>query len=74
MSKPEITGEIQVADLISHYPFSTSFLSRKNLQCIICGEPVWGTLSELARDKHYTPEQIVALVEELKSAAIKNAG
>ena len=69
MKLPEISENMLIADLIAAYPFSVSFLSERNLHCIVCGEPVWGTLKELARDKHFEPEQIDALVEELKSGA-----
>lgn len=74
MPEPEITRDIQVADLISHFPFSIAFLTKKNLPCIICGEPVWGTLGELAGDMHFTPEQTELLVEELKTEAKRNQG
>ncbi len=66
---PEISENIAIADLVATYPFSVSFLSERNLHCIICGEPVWGTLKELARDKNFSPKQIQELVEELKSKA-----
>lgn len=67
--KPLISSEIEVEELIKHYPFSIAFLSGKKLQCIICGEPAWGTLGELARDKNYTSEQIEELVQQLISLA-----
>ena len=74
MLKPEITCNIQIADLVSNYPFALALLAKHNLQCIICGEPVWGTLAELASDKHLTPEQTEAIVNELKSEAIGQMG
>lgn len=69
MSKHKITREIQITDLISAYPFAAGFLMKKNLQCIICGEPVWGTLEELARDGQFTHLQTETLVEELIAEA-----
>ncbi|MBK6348038.1 MAG: hypothetical protein IPN08_19180 [Bacteroidales bacterium] len=68
---PEISAQIPVADLIVAYPFSISFLASRNLHCIICGEPVWGTLEELARDKHITGEQLAEIIEDLKTEAGK---
>lgn len=69
---PEINSEMMVADLIAAYPFAVSFLSERNLHCIICGEPVWGTIQELARDKHLDPQQIEELIIDLriKAAAV----
>jgi len=65
----EITSGMMVADLIAAYPFAVSFLSERNLHCIICGEPVWGTIEELARDKHFDPRQIEELIKDLNLKA-----
>lgn len=66
MNRNEISENILIADLIAAFPSTVSFLSEHNLHCIICGEPVWGTLKELAIDKDFSPKQIEGLVEELK--------
>jgi hypothetical protein len=66
---PEITSGMMVADLIAAYPFAVSVLSERNLHCIICGEPVWGTIEELARDKHLNPQQIQELIKDLNIKA-----
>jgi len=68
--KPEINRQILVEDLIRDYPFAGRFLSDRGLQCIICGEPVWGTLEELALDKNYTEQQISELISALNQAAV----
>ncbi len=69
MILPEITEDMLVADLVAAYPFSVAFLASRNLHCIICGEPVWGTVEELARDKHFTREQIAEMISDLKTEA-----
>lgn len=66
MEKPEITPEITIEDLVNHYPGVSAILINKGLPCIVCGEPVWGTLQELAMDKHYSEEQVYELVNTLK--------
>ncbi len=66
MEKPEITPGITIEDLIDHYPTSNAFLIKRGLPCIVCGEPVWGTLQELARDKKFTEDQITQLTADLK--------
>jgi len=66
---PDITSGMLVADLIAAYPFAVSFLSERNLHCIICGEPVWGTIEQLARDKHFDPRQIEELIKDLNLKA-----
>lgn len=66
MEKPEISPEITIEDLVNHFPGVSTFLINRGLPCIICGEPVWGTLRELAMDKHYNEDQITELVNFLK--------
>ena len=65
MSKPGITKDIEIADLVSHYPFSIKFLSDKGIKCIACGEPIWGTLEEAALEKGFNQDQISEVVIEL---------
>lgn len=67
MSEPDISPEIMVEELIKLYPASNGFLNRRGLHCIICGEPVWGSLRELALDKKFSEEQISILVADLKA-------
>lgn len=67
MEKPEITPDISVEELIDHYPASTAFLIERGLPCIVCGEPVWGNLRELALDKKFSEAEITALAEALKA-------
>lgn len=67
--KKEITRDMLVEDLVIQYPFASRFLSDIGLQCIICGEPVWGTIEELALDKDYSQEQIDELILKLNQEA-----
>lgn len=67
MEKPEISPEITIEDLVNNYPGVSTILINKGLPCIICGEPVWGTLRELAMDKHYSEDQIAELVSSLRA-------
>lgn len=67
MDKPDISSEIMVEDLIKFYPAANGFLNSRGLHCIICGEPVWGSLKELALDKKFSEEQISLLIADLKA-------
>ncbi|HAH57317.1 MAG: hypothetical protein KUL83_01765 [Lentimicrobium sp.] len=67
MKKPEITPGITIEELIDHFPEANAFLIKRGLPCIICGEPVWGTLAELARDKKFTEDEIAQLTADLKA-------
>ncbi|MDD2199683.1 MAG: hypothetical protein PHE08_08165 [Bacteroidales bacterium] len=46
-------------------PESVNYLSDKDIVCIRCGAPVWGTLYEAAKEKNYSDEEIEQMVSEL---------
>ena len=62
---PTLTKDIEIEDLVSHYPFSVKYLSEKGIRCIACGEPIWGTLEEAALEKGFDQDQIAIFVKEL---------
>ncbi len=47
----EITPDIPIEDLVRLLPRSVVVLRFFGLVCVQCGEPVWGTLRELAAAK-----------------------
>jgi hypothetical protein len=44
-------------------------LLKRGIQCLVCGEPVWGTVEELARGAGLSDPGIDELLGELNSAA-----
>jgi methionine synthase II (cobalamin-independent) len=60
-----ITKDILVEDLVEELPKAVLFLREKGLVCILCGEPVWGTLNELAKSKNFSDAQIDEIVTQL---------
>lgn len=36
--------------LVDILPASVNYLPKKGIKCIACGEPIWGTLEEAARE------------------------
>ncbi len=62
-----ITKAITVEELVDRVPDSVTFLREKGLVCILCGEPVWGTLEELAKSKSFSDQQIDNIVAELNA-------
>lgn len=70
-----ITKEIQIEDLVEQYPFSVKYLSQNGIRCIACGEPIWGTLEEAAKEKGFDDEKINFFIDEMnKMAAAKKVG
>ena len=60
-----ITPTISIEELLDRFPGSVKVLIDKGLPCLVCGEPSWGTLEELAREKGWDDQAITALVEEM---------
>ncbi|MDD2385522.1 MAG: hypothetical protein PHP52_01935 [Bacteroidales bacterium] len=65
----KITKDISIDILIDEIPQSMKYLSEKGIRCIICGEPIWGTLESAAKEKGFTDAQIETFVIELQSLA-----
>jgi methionine synthase II (cobalamin-independent) len=51
MSRYMVTRDSIVEDIVRECPEMIGPLARFGLVCISCGEPVWGTLGELAERK-----------------------
>jgi hypothetical protein len=60
-----ITKNIPIEELISKYPFSINYLMKKGIKCIICGEPIWGTLEDAVREKGFEDQDLTKIVAEL---------
>lgn len=67
MAEITLSKEIEIEDLVNHFPKSVKYLSEKGIRCIACGEPIWGTLEEAALEKGFDQEQIALFVNELKA-------
>jgi len=62
-----ITKDIAIEDLVKILPASISYLSKQGIRCIRCGEPLWGTLEDAAREKGFSDADIARFVEELNN-------
>ena len=60
-----ISKDIEIEDLVKELPKSVSYLREKGIRCLRCGEPVWGTLEDAAKEKGFNEEQIEIFVKEL---------
>ncbi|MBK7257464.1 MAG: DUF1858 domain-containing protein [Ignavibacteriae bacterium] len=61
-----ISGSMQVEELLERYPMATGLLLQHGVPCLVCGEPVWGTLGEVLGSHGKKPEEAAAIVQELK--------
>jgi iron-sulfur cluster repair protein YtfE (RIC family) len=46
-----IDPDITIEDLVRRLPQASAVLRRFGIVCVQCGEPVWGTLREVAAEK-----------------------
>ena len=65
----EIRKNITIEELVETVPESVDYLSKKGIRCIMCGEPIWGTLEEAAQEKGFSDEEIDQVVQELNDLA-----
>lgn len=66
-----IHKDILIEELIAIIPESVSYLMKKGIKCIACGEPIWGTLAEAAREKGFSEGEIEQIVHELNDLKSK---
>jgi len=62
----KIEKDITIEELIEEVPASVRYLSEKGIKCIACGEPIWGTLEDAAKEKGFSDSDIEKFVEDLK--------
>jgi methionine synthase II (cobalamin-independent) len=65
----KIDKTILIEDLVKVLPKSVSYLMKKNIKCLACGEPMWGTLEAAAKKKGFSDEEIDTFVEDLNQLA-----
>lgn len=62
----DITADTKIEEIVWKCSGLVSFLIEKGLPCVVCGEPFWGSIADLARQKDWNDQQISKLVEEIK--------
>ncbi len=60
-----ITKEIEIEELVDLLPDAVTYLMEKGIRCLRCGEPIWGTLEDAAKEKGFSDEDIQGFVEDL---------
>jgi len=67
----EITKDITIEELTETVAASVKYLMEEGIRCIVCGEPIWGTLEEAAKEKGFTDTDIERFVKDLQALANK---
>jgi iron-sulfur cluster repair protein YtfE (RIC family) len=60
-----ITKDTTIEELVNDVPGAVKYLMDKGIRCIICGEPIWGTLEEAAEEKGFGEKEIEQFVKDL---------
>jgi len=63
----EITRDTTIEDLVYLKVDSVRYLADRGIKCIACGEPIWGTLEEAAKEKGFSDEEIAGFVRDLNA-------
>jgi methionine synthase II (cobalamin-independent) len=56
-----------IEDLVGEVPGAVKYLFKQGIVCIKCGEPIWGTLEEAAREKGFGDDDIDRFVKDLNT-------
>ncbi|MGM0496772.1 MAG: DUF1858 domain-containing protein [Bacteroidota bacterium] len=65
----KITKDISIEELVDNVPQAVKYLMHEGIKCIACGEPIWGTLEEAAKEKGYNDQDIGRFVNDLQEFA-----
>ncbi|GAB4169862.1 MAG: hypothetical protein Kow00108_03710 [Calditrichia bacterium] len=60
-----ITADTTIEEIVERYPELIKPLREFGIKCIVCGEPIWGTLHENAREKQIPEEKFEQILREL---------
>lgn len=66
MNNPKrISKEIEIEELVNLIPESVSYLMENGIRCLRCGEPIWGSLENAAKEKGFNDDEIEKFTSEL---------
>ncbi len=68
----KITKDVDIEDLVQALPEAVSYLTKKGIRCLRCGEPIWGTLETAAQEKGFDKKDIENFVEDLNKLLKQN--
>ena len=61
----DITESTRVEDLVEEFPQAIGLFIEHGLPCVVCGEPFWGTIADLAGQKGWDAGRISRLIDQL---------
>lgn len=61
----EIKRDTTIEEIVEDNPKAVKYLMENGIHCIVCGEPVWGTIEEVAEDKDFSDKEIDKIIRDL---------
>ncbi|MCF8224540.1 MAG: hypothetical protein K9J30_01535 [Bacteroidales bacterium] len=61
----KISKETTIEDLVHYSSSAVGYLREKGIKCIACGEPIWGTIEDAAKEKGFNDGDIDQFVKDL---------
>ncbi len=61
----QITRSMTIEEIIEKNPDAVTYLMDNGIRCMVCGEPIWGTLESAAKEKGFSDEDIERFEREL---------
>ena len=68
----KINKDIEIEDLVNELPEAVGYLREEGIRCLRCGEPIWGSLKDAAKEKSYNGKDIERFVKDLNKMANKS--
>ncbi len=62
----EFTAKTYIEEILAKYPSLSKVFIEFKMPCLICGEPFWGTVEQLANQYHINPDKLVKKLNEQK--------
>ena len=69
MSEDPIKAEDLIEEIVSLYPQTVRVFMDHGLPCLVCGEPLWGTVAENA--ERYKAD-LTSLLKDLNATALES--
>ncbi|MFH1756128.1 MAG: DUF1858 domain-containing protein [Candidatus Latescibacterota bacterium] len=62
-----IDRDTSIEDLVRAVPKAVTYMRNKGIKCLACGEPMWGTIEEAAREKGFSESNIADIIKDLRA-------
>jgi len=63
----KITRDMTLEELVEIKEAAIGYLFKKDIRCILCGEPVTDTIEHAAKIKNYSDEEIDQILSDLNA-------